>query len=87
MMKTIAVKDVTVNSNYPSYPTVMEALDKVIDNKLTCPHVCLVKSSQGVEFLAEIVETSQGYCLSALEPERLWEDIKWKEFQSRTLAQ
>jgi hypothetical protein len=77
-------RDFVETKGYPSYSTVMEALDKVIDNKLPCPHVCLVKSSQGVEFLAEIVETSNGYCLSALEPTRLWEDIKWKEFQNLT---
>jgi len=67
-------------TNLPVFDSALKALDKVQQNNLQCPYRCQVKNKQGLVFEAEITLSTQGYCLSAVEPEKLRRDIKWLEY-------
>jgi hypothetical protein len=70
-------------TNLPEFPSAMSALDKVQHEKLSCPYKCTIRKQDGLIYEAEITLSTQGYCLSAVEPTRLHKDIKWLEYLER----
>lgn len=70
-------------TNLPEYSNQIDALDKVQQGELPCPYKCRIAKPNGQSYEAEITVSTQGYCLSAVEAERVYKDVEWLEYLER----
>lgn len=72
-----------MTDNLPEFPSAMRALDKVVQDKLQCPYRCRIRKEDGLVYDAEITLSTQGYCLSALESDRVYRDSRWLKYLNK----